>query len=218
MAQIVSDDFNRANGTLGANWTVIAAGADIGLDIVSNQCKASAATGESIAWFSGGGWTGGNDQYAEAKIVAIEASKDAAVVVRASGASIAVANAYFIDLNSLDSATPGLGGTVTISFYKQVAGSFTQLGTDFTTTISANDVVRLEVTGSGASTVLVAKVNGTQVGTVTDSAGSHVASGNPGLYVGSGTGCIWDDFAAGDFSGAFVPYQPNYFLAPAGGY
>lgn len=193
MTQIVADDFNRANGALGANWTVRATGVDSGFDIVSNQCKASSASGEGLAWFSGAGWTGGADQYAEAKIIACESGKDIAIACRVSGLSIAVANAYLIDINSNDAGFT-FGTTIQCSFYKQVAGAFTQIGTDFGVVINASDIIRLEVQG----TSLRAYKNGIQISTTqTD---SSLSSGNPGLYVGSGTTSIWDDFAAGDFS------------------
>lgn len=200
MPQIVSDDFNRANGPLGANWTVRAVGTDAGIDIVSNQAKASAGSGEALAWFSGAGWTGGADQYSEAVIIALESGKDMAIACRASGLSVAVANVYLFDINP-NGAAVALGGTIQCSFYKQVLGAFTQIGSDFGIVINANDLLRLEVQG----TSLRAYKNGSQVSTTqTD---SSIASGNPGLYIGSGTGSIWDDFAAGDFGVAATVKQ-----------
>lgn len=194
MGQIVSDDFNRADGALGANWTIRATSSDSGATIVSNQCKDATASGNAVLWYSGAGWTGGNDQYAEATIIALQSGNDFGVCARLSGASIGAANGYLAVINSTDAAV-SLGGTIQCSFYKVSAGSFTQIGTDFGVTISANDVIRLEVQG----TTLRLKVNGVQRGTDTD---ASIASGNPGLYfAGSSTASIWDAFAAGDFSG-----------------
>jgi hypothetical protein len=195
--QIVTDDFNRADDStgLGANWTIRNAGSgDVGWKVLSNKAQASALVGEGIGWYSGAGWTGGNDQYAEAAITALESGKDIAPVCRASGAAISSANGYLYDINDADAAV-ALGSSISTGLYKQVAGGFTQLGTSTSVTISANDVIRVECNG----TTIRGLVNGVAKITQTD---SSLASGNPGLYVGSGSTSTWDNFAAGTSAAA----------------
>lgn len=191
MSQLVSDDFNRANGALGANWTSISTGGQA-MEVSANQCGMPTGAGEGLAYYSGAGWTGGADQYAEAKAVALQSGRDIAAACRVSGASVAAANAYLMVINSDDVAT-GFG-SMKVTLYKQVAGAFTEITTAVTTSVSANDVIRVEAQG----TTIRGKINGTTVVSVTD---ASLSSGNPGLYVGSGNGSRWDDFAAGDFSG-----------------
>lgn len=199
MAQIVADDFNRADGAIGANWTNIGTGNEI-FTIISNKTQPHAASaGEVLMYYSGSGWAsggGGADQYAEAKATGLQSGKDTAVAARVSGASLAAANAYLFVINSDDVAT-GFGA-MKAALYKQVAGAFTALTADIAVTVNANDVIRVEVSGSSPNIAVTGKINGvkpTGMGVTTE---TSLASGNPGLYVGSGTTSNFDDFAAGD--------------------
>lgn len=196
--QIVADTFVRANGALGANWTNV--GVTTTLAIASNRATISGLSNEALAYFSGAGWTGGNDQYAEAAIGILESNKDMAAACRVSGASIAVANAYLFVINDTDAAISLGSSSFSVALYKQVSGSFTQIGSSVTgVTVNANDIIRCEAQG----TTIRGVINGTTKITGSDSA---IASGNPGLYVGSGTTSAWGDgsavgWAAGDFGG-----------------
>lgn len=197
-AQIVADTFVRANGALGANWTNL--GVTTTLAIVSNRAAISGLSNEAMAYYSGAGWTGGADQYAEGAVGVLESTKDMAPACRISGASIALANAYLFVLNDTDAAVTLPTSTLSVALYKQVGGAFTPIGSSVTSvSLAANDIARLECQG----TTLRGKINGVQIVTNTD---SSIASGNPGLYIGSGTTSAWGDgatvgFAAGDFGG-----------------
>lgn len=201
--QIVTDDFNRANATtLGASWTQNSTGT---LGIQSNQATFLSGGVADMAQtsFTGAAWTGGADQYAEAKIINLKSGKDMGPVARSSGSSNATVSGYLFVINEPDAAV-SLGSSIACALYKVVNGTYTKLSaSNFSITINANDVMRIEAQG----TTIRAFQNGSAVGgsngSVTDSA---IASGNPGLYsvlVGV-TDSIWDDFAAGDFSGAAV--------------
>lgn len=212
MPQIIADTFIRANAvTLGANWTNVARS----MDIVSNQCKADqASSGENLSYYSGAGWTGGNDQYSEALLNFIESGKDVATACRISGTTEGNANAYLFVINDADAAITLPSALFSVALYKQVAGSFTPLGASVTgVTIAVNDVIRIEAEG----TTIRGLINGVQIVSRTDSA---LASGGPGLYVGSGFNSIWGNgttgWAAGDFTvgPTKTPYQPAYAMAP----
>lgn len=192
--QIVTDNFTRADSTgLGANWTQ---GGDGRLDVVSNQAKIG-NNNFSIGRYTGAAWTGGNDQYAEAKIIALESGKDMGPMVRNTGTSNATIGGYLLVINEPDAAV-SLGGSIACAIYKAVGGSFTKLSaSNFSITITASDVMRLEAQGTAIRALQNGVAVGGSNGSVTDAA---IASGNPGIYIGSGTTSIWDDFAAGDFS------------------
>lgn len=205
MAEIVNDNFNRADGAIGANWTNLGAGNEI-FTIISQKAQPHAASaGEVLMYFSGAGWAGGGggaDQYAEVKATGLQSGKDIAVAARVGGASLAAANAYLFVINSDDVAT-GFG-SMKAALYKQVGGGFTALTADIAVTVNANDVIRIEVSGSSPNIIVTGKINGVKpTGMEVTNETSH-PSGNPGLYVGSGTTSNFDDFAAGDFSGGVV--------------
>lgn len=188
----VTDDFNRADSsTLGANWTRNSTG-DLG--IVSNQVKFnSGATGFLQSTYTGVSWT--NDHYAEVKLITLASTKDMGCVVRGGGTSDANVTGYFFVVNDTDAAVT-LGSSISCGIYKLAGTSSAVLVTSsgFTQTLSANDVIRLSVTG----TSLVASVNGVTKVSVTD---SLYASGKPGIYIsGSGNTCTLDDFAAADIA------------------
>lgn len=198
MAQIVADTFVRADGALGANWTNL--GVTTTLVISSNRATISGLSNEALAFFSGAGWTGGNDQYSEAAVGVLQSTKDMAPACRVGGASIAAANAYLFVLNDNDAAVTLPTSSLSVALYKQVSGSFTQIGSSVTgVSLAANDIARLEVQG----TTLRGKINGVQIITGTD---ATLSSGNPGLYIGSGASSAWGNastvgWAAGDFGG-----------------
>lgn len=205
MAQIITDDFNRANSTgLGANWT----NTTNGFNVASNQASSSGvALGDQFSVFTGASWTGGNDQYAEAQIITKASSKDASIVARGSSSAV---TGYFFEINDNDAAV-ALGSSMRCALYKVVAGVFTLLGSTSSFTVSTTDTLRVDANG----TSITAKLNGvTKFGPTTD---SGIASGKPGFDGGNSPNSgniVFDNFAAGDFTtGDFPPlptaFQPN---------
>lgn len=168
----VTDDFNRADGGLGANWDSSTA-SDAVPAISSNKCV-------GVGALSGSGRTAesfGNDQYASFEVPGSVASGHwVGVVVRRTavdhGASLYV-GIYFNN-----------GGTPVLQLYKRGpgGGSFVQLGSTFTLpgALSAGDVLKLSAVG----TALDLSVNGVSKISLTD---STFSSGQPGvLFAGGG--------------------------------
>lgn len=185
MAAIVTDDFNRTNAAnLGANWTDPSGN---GFDVSSNAAIASVGGGFNQSVYTGAAWTGGNDQYAQAKIQVLSAAADGGPLARSSSAAL-TGYAYVVN----DDDFTALGGSIHSALYKIVAGSFTQLGSAVTEVVSAGDVI---YTGAQGTTITGYR-NGVSKVSQTDAA---ISSGNPGLY-GYNTSSTWDDFEAGDFA------------------
>lgn len=101
-------------------------------------------------------------------------------------------------------STYGSPGTLTLG--KMVAGAWTQLATDSTTTIAIGAAIRLRVLG----TQFQALVNGTPVAalSVTD---SSIAAGSPGIAIDGNTGQL-SDWSGGNVGAtdATSPYDPGY--------
>lgn len=195
MAQIVSDNFTRANAlTLGANWTAVTGQNSFG--ITSNQAVTDGVSAHSHAnYFSGAGWTGGNDQYAELTVQANPAANDGGPTVRS---ATAAQTFYVCDINNADTAA--LGTSQHVEIFAVSAGTFTLIGSTATLVVSAGDIIRVEAQG----TTIRGLVNGVQKASGTNSA---LASGKVGLQWWGGTGGIaavslW---TAGDFSSGSSP-------------
>ena len=163
----VSDNFNRANGGLGANWLSSLEGGGaipaIGSNEYVGQGNSSLALWQTSDPFP-------VDQYSEMTLGAqgnpLASGKWVGVSVRAKDTSHHYLLIYFNN-----------AGTYTLGMYdKDGAGSFNQLGgfSNLPGPLVAGDVVRLEVEG----TTLTAKVNGVTKFTRTDSKWSY---GRPGI-------------------------------------
>jgi len=180
-----SDDFNRADGGLGSNWTLGTTGTLTGaaIAVVSNQAKASGSTG---ATNGGAYWNSGSisaDQYSEIQVPSLPPTAYwVGAIVRADST---MGNHYLaIYFNN--------GGTYTIALYKMISGTWSQIGSNYTSfTATAGDIMRLSVSG----TTLRIKLNSTIVITQTDSA---ISTGRPGIAT-AGT-VVMDNFNAGDSS------------------
>lgn len=201
MAQVISDDFNRADAaTLGANWTNSVGS---GFGIVSNRAS-SKTNNSSVAVYSGASWTVSTDQYAEAQIITKASGNDAGIACRGSTSSETF---YIFEINDNDAAV-ALGSSMRCGLYKAVAGAYTLLGSTSSFVVSTTDVLRIEAQGTNVT----AKLNGvTKFGPTSDSA---IASGKPGLSGFSTVGGeVFDNFAAGDFTTGDFPPLPTAFQA-----
>lgn len=166
----VTDNFNRADGGLGANWTT--AGGFSALTIVSNTCKGSFGSQHNVSVYTGAG-TAPADQYAQFKVT--NPAGFIGPVLRHDGGT-AFYTCYYN------------AGTATI--YKWSGGSANQIGSGSTITPAVNDVVYLEAVG----TALTMKVNGATVCTATDS--SITAAGYVGIDLYDNVAAV-DDFEGG---------------------
>lgn len=166
---VATDDFNRANGGLGANWTVQAGTGPL---IASNEAKIITTGTDEAAFWNANTFT--DNQYS--KIIARADPTKVAVSVRASGTGGSW-NAYWARADGI---------------HKHVAGSYTGLGGG-SITVNIGDTLELRVSG----TTLQRYVNGVAQGTApTD---SSLASGKPGILMWTLGGPVQaDDWEGGD--------------------
>ena len=184
--QVVTDDFNRADGGLGANWTNNSGFSP--LAIVSNTCKGSGGGAHNVASYTAAG-TAPADQYAQFKVTTTGGF--IGPVLRSNGTG----TFYTCYYNA---------GAATI--YKWIGGSATQIDTGCAAlTPAINDVVYLEVLGSA----LTFKVNGVSVCTATDS--SITGAGYTGIDIFD-TGAAVDDFQGGALTAAAAQIKSNRFF------
>lgn len=149
MSLPVSDNFNRANGGLGSNWTIQRETPAI----VSNQAVGQ-SSGQHHQYWNADAFP--NDQRAQVTFRVAYAGP----AVRASGTGASGANNYFVTADAFNSA-----------IYKQINGGFTELTTG--AGHSGGDVMRLTVVG----TALTAYKNGVQSMAASDGSLSSGSAG-----------------------------------------
>jgi len=175
-----SDNFDRANGATGSNWTVYENMAGGGGQIVSMAWGPA----QAFDWREGQFWNAtdfGEDQYSQARKVTT--GTHIAVAVRCKvGTST---RGYYYAWFNTGVIEKGENGTVTT------------LTT--TSTYTAADTVKLQVVGN----VLTFYKNGASVGTYTDTGTPLPSGGQPGLLsINMGDGARMDDWEGGDVGGA----------------
>ena len=183
----ISDDFNRADNTnisTGApfSWTEVDGDSSIAGNAYSNGGGATFGVARADSDLSS------DDMYATAVLATIGASWTGGVEARFSSSAFTCYNAY-----AFNNPTTGPWATTKVS-----AGANTGIGSNTATTVTANDVIRLEVDGS---TIRRYKNGGLQ-DTATDT--THTG------YLRSGVGAdnsAWriDDFEAGDLAAGGNP-------------
>ncbi|HUL16951.1 MAG TPA: hypothetical protein VLV88_13215 [Terriglobales bacterium] len=157
IAQSVFDNFNRANGAIGLNWTV----QNGGLNVSSNAIVGTGST-SNWAFFSAAVAAFTSDQFAEISLPAsIPAGGGAGPAVRASGTGSSADN-YNCHPNN-----------TTLYLEKILNGASTILSSIGNTT-AAGDVIRLEVSGN----TINCYYNGVLKLTATD---NSLTTGSPGL-------------------------------------
>lgn len=195
MTQLVSDSFTYSDGALdtvsGGVWEMHTSGG--GIVVVSNEVREG--TNFSLGRFTTTA-PPSSDYYSEVKLttalanVTDEGSGPAVRVTSAAG----IITGYFAQCNSVETR-----------LYQVVTNTFLQVGTDGVA-CALGDVVRIEVSGTGATVSLVVKRNGTAIITAGDSSGSRITATNSyGIWcsLGSVQGQL-DNFAGGDFAVADV--------------
>ena len=188
---VVTDDFNRANGAVGANYT-IAAGA---LNIVGNQISVSTTGADQVALYTGTAPTSKN-QYVEATITG-GAGEYGGLILRGSGSG-GTFNAYAMNRERI---------------FKFVNGGYSSL-TTFDGSASDGVRFRFEVEEADGVNTLRAYKDDVLVGTVTD---SDIASvGTFGLIVyTSGATVTIDDFEGGELAASVA--TTTYYIDWDGG-
>ena len=180
-----SDDFNRANGALGSNWTTW------NLNFGAHQpfISSNKVFGYADAPDNGGYWNANAapaDQFSQAVVAgAISINTWLGVVVRSDATG---ANLYnMIYFNN--------GGGYELRLYRKSGGStYTQIGSTFSLpgALTAGDVIRIEVQG----TTVTGLVNGVSKLSTTD---SNISSGQPGIAFFAGSDALdnWQGGALG---------------------
>lgn len=168
-AQLATDNFTRANGSLGANWTTPTGGT--ALQIASNTCEPTSTTLTCVGAYTA--IPSSANHYSEITIATMSATLAyCQPTVRMQTGAVSYYTA------SMHGAT-GSQGTVIIG--KTVSGTFTQIGPAVPFTPAVNDVFRLSVfDGSDGTPVLTLFQNGFQILQVQDYS-KQFASGYPGI-------------------------------------
>lgn len=195
----VTDDFNRADGALGANWTAYV---NAGLVIVSNTAHPNVSAGSRGSKYTGASFT--DDQYAEAEIGAKGTGNYFSVGVRVNGTDGSRSGYIF-----------SLGGSNELYISKYASGSGTDHVTS-TATFANGDIMRIEAVDSGANVDISVLVNGVEVNSWTDTS-SVIASGLPSMEIYSGTGTSnFNSFGAGDIGGGGGSIVPTLMMLGIG--
>ena len=163
---VVSDNFNRADGGLGANWAVPLGAMNIASNIVVIAGGAGSFLISSAYWSAN---SFGTEQFSQITVGNMNDSVGPTVRVQSSGAG------YWL------SCWPGHGYAFATT---DGTGALTQIGAAVGTVVSG-DVARMEVTGQGlGNIVLKSYVNGSFLSSHTVSGGDLVFnSGSPGMLI-----------------------------------
>lgn len=158
---LASDSFNRADGGLGTNWTLLNAAGFTAAQISSQKVTGSVAGNNDDSWYNAITWP--NDQWGQVTINTCLASSFVGVSLR----QTAGGNVYRFYWNG----TAGNPGTWNIQ--KKVATTFTTLSSG-SLTLNVGDTLLAAVVGVN----LYFYWNGLLIGTASDAA---ISSGNAGL-------------------------------------
>ena len=182
--QLFSDDFNRANETpLVGNWTR-PSGTSPEFNLSGNTVVPGNSTVDTISYRNDVTWPA--DQYMQAKITASGAN---------AGSGPGVACRMDTVNKTFYWAVIDNAGNINID--RANSGTFANIGTR-TVTYAAGGVLKLEVTGTGATVTLKVFYQGSQVGAdMTDTSGSRLLSGKGGIAYSSDVGGSIDDAAGG---------------------
>lgn len=184
----VSDDFNRADGGLGANWTAVAGT----WTIASNVATRNAVVGSTPGSARYNTDLATSDNSAQVSVVALNASSDVMSVGAACRFSSSAQTYYFVSLQV------EVNGTATINLGKMEAGTLTILASTATLTTSFPETIKVQAVGS----TIKAFRGGSEVLSVTDTSittGTRV--GLHGRRRASGASWSADNFYAEDVGG-----------------
>lgn len=183
MANIFSDDFNRADGGLGANWTTRHTGV---WGIVSNRAACTTGSSVTIAHYNGSVSTA---DYTVQSIINCGTGNIGGICGRRIDYGANDSNYYRADIRNAAN---------TLRLYKKVGATLTQLAQSGALTINDSTDYTLKLHMEG--TTIKAFLDAAEILSVTDSDLS--AAGDGGLvYGGTDTLIRWDDFTIDDLGG-----------------
>ncbi len=157
------DNATRANGAIGANWTVT----NNGINIASNNFVGT-VTNNNVAYWSA--YTFAPSQFSQITLTALNGTTDfPGVVVLVSGTGGSTHGYECIE-------------DTTNIFIQKITGTTNSTLTSGSTTGVAGDVLRLEAVPGASSTVLTCYKNGVSTLTTTDSSSPYL-TGQPGIFL-----------------------------------
>lgn len=177
---VATDNFNRADGPIGSNWTNAISGE--GFNVSSNAATPVNDGVNAVVFWNANSFE--NDQYSKCILVADN------VGFKGPGARFSVDNGYIVNASH--------AGTIRIQ--KVVGGALTELQNTGDTPV-AGDELKIEVTGQSPNIEIKAYKNGSQVGTTVTGQSDH-NSGAAGIYVHDpgGLSTRVDDFEGGNLA------------------
>ncbi len=173
---MASDDFNRASSsTLGANWTV--ATGNVGeFQIISNTQAANPSGGGFCLEAYTATTPSSADYFSQVTLKGLQSTSDEGpgpAVRILTGSTVG----YFVQCNT----------TETKLYRRDATNGFVQLGAD-AAACAVDDVIRLTVSGTGATVTLTVNKNGSLFFSRTDSDAARITStGFPGMWFGGGS-------------------------------
>jgi len=185
-AASVSDEFNRADGGLGGNWTFVASGTSAACQIVSNRIRTQASADVCFEVWTAN--TFANDQWAQIGIVDFTApdSVQVGLILRAAEPPTDTWYRIAARHNAADST----------KIFRYNAGVTTTVSTENAVTWISGDVLYAQMLG----TEIIVKRNGGAILTTTD---ANLAAGRIGLMMVEGAvagNTLADSFSGGDLA------------------
>src|SRR4029077_4016811 len=202
-----TDDFNRANGALGSNWTK-QLGAGGTLVVAGNQAGASIEDAYCMAFWNADSF--GDDQYAEVTIGG-QIDDWTGVIVRADDIydrcyAGLVDHGILVDLGGI----PFFG----VQIYLQWDGVWSRLARADDATWVVGDVLGMSITGSAHPITITLYKNGVSVLTWTSPDSSHVRTGGApgiGMYSHAGKNLRLDNWKGGYLGPTSKPFVSDNF-------
>lgn len=185
MTVIAADNFNRANGAPGANWTAVINS----FTIVSNAIDGTNGADYNVMYWNADAFP--DDQYSQLKI---SAATDGGPAARITGTNLATAKLYYIDAR-----------TGSDRLLKLILGTETQIAS--LPTYLANDIAKLHPTGTSIQAYKNGIANGSPA---TDSA---APTGSAGVAMFS-AGAAYEDWEGGTPTPPIPPLRIARIMAP----
>ena len=196
-----ADDFNRADGPLGANWTKPLA-SENNLVIVNNQVGVDVEESHNYAFWSADSFS--EDQYSQITITKMGSWPG--VIVRADG----ILDRFYLGL---------LAGPNDYEIYRRWDGVYYQVATGTAETWQVGDVLSLGVIGSAHPVTVTLYHNGNAVLSWTSSSQAEVKNGGSpgiGIYSPSGQALTLDNWEGGNLPpDTQPPSAPGNLVATA---
>ncbi|HWW00426.1 MAG TPA: fibronectin type III domain-containing protein [Candidatus Acidoferrum sp.] len=180
---VASDNFNRANGSLGGNWSKPTISTN-NLVVINNQVGVDVENSHNYAFWSANSFN--DDQYSQAQITKI--GPWTGVILRAD----AVQDRFYIGF---------VFATNDYRIYSRWDGVYYSLATGSNVTWQVGDILRCEVKGSVDPVTVTMYRNGTAVlSWVSTGSGQVRTGGSPGLgiYSPTGQGLTMDNWEGGN--------------------